>query len=200
MSHILFWLRDQMYPKEFNNIPTSVSPVCPWRKKKKSNSASTIVCVHYIPLSSFWLVGSRGELAEFLGPQMETYRVICISQEQEGQYQKKRLSTIHLNKSRDLLWRHSPPPLLAFLVNTYCGRIQAEKVQVKKRKREVRFFEPAFSCRATCGYEFSGKCISRYVLAGKSQSKYLHLYELMRIYLGICWQKNTHVSTYSEIH
>lgn len=48
-------------------------------------------------------MGSRGELAEFLGPQMETYRVICISEEQEGQYQKKRLSTIHLNKSRDLL-------------------------------------------------------------------------------------------------
>lgn len=58
---------------------------------KKSNSVSTIVCVHYIPLSSLWLVDSRGELAEFLRPQMETYKVICISQEQEGQYQEEKL-------------------------------------------------------------------------------------------------------------
>lgn len=64
--------------------------VLPVPGEKKSNSVSTIVCVHYIPLSSFWLVGSGGELAEFLRPQMETYRVICISQEQEGQYQKKK--------------------------------------------------------------------------------------------------------------
>jgi len=49
-------------------------------------------------------VGGGVELAEFLRAQMETYRVICISQEQEGQYQKKiDSSTIHLNKSHDLL-------------------------------------------------------------------------------------------------
>lgn len=188
-----------MYPKEFNNIPTSVSPVCPWRKKKVKFSLHHCLCSLY-SLIVFLACGQQGGTSRVPRASDGKYRVICISQEQEGQYQKKRLSTIHLNKNCDLLWRHSPPPLLAFLVNTYCGRIQAEKVQVKKGKHEVRFFEPAFACRATCGYEFSGKCISRYVLAGKSQSKYLHLYELMRIYLRICWQKNTHVGTYSEIH
>ena len=86
-----------------------MSPACPWRKKVKFS-------LHYCLCSLYSLivflahgqpgmeVGGGVELAEFLRAQMETYRVICISQEQEGQYQKKiDSSTIHLNKSHDLL-------------------------------------------------------------------------------------------------
>lgn len=162
MSHILFWLRDQMYPKEFNNIPTSVSPVCPWRKKKP-DSVSTIVCVHYIPLSSFWLLGSRGEPAEFLRPQMETYRVICISQEQEGQYHKKRLLRYSSEYEPwfSLKMFTSPIARLSSL-QQHLGWKGVGKIA----KHEVRCFEPEFTCRAACGYVFSGKCIFRYILTG----------------------------------
>lgn len=98
MSHILFWLRDQMYPKEFNNIPTSVSPACPWRKKSQIQSPPLFVFIIFpYRLFGSWAAGGNQQSSSGLKwKHIESY---AYHKSRKDSIRKKDSCTILRNKS-----------------------------------------------------------------------------------------------------